>query len=266
MAESYETSETSVIWKDVEDDKVRIKQWLNTDVSDEFFDMGGLKRVVQFFNNSQLSGTDDEKAKYEKLQRLSYNLVLLDVRTSYLKTFEGMFFVPLAIQNISSIQDTDISVLVKVEVGEIIEPDEKLIWEELEGLQGHLCRDDEDEKDIGIICELFGLIEDGIIHVENLPYDPSRYIPKAPIMTRNGFSQPDKTEEDYKQELEEFIALTGGRGYYEFDVEILRPGECKWLCCGMLVKPVYNEVKVHYQIRSKNSTGDLNGVLEMKTK
>lgn len=264
MAESYRASETPVVWKDAEEDKARIKRWLGTDAPDEFFDMGGLKQVIQLLSNSKLKGTDDEKAKHDKLQMLSYKLLLLDVRTDYLKTFEGMYFIPLAIQNISSMQDTDIRVVVNVEIGEIVEPDEHLISEDYEGLQGTLCRDDDNGTDVGVICELFVLNEDGVIHTEDIPYDSSRYIPKAPILTVNGFSQPDKTAEDYKQELEEFIASTVGRGYYEFDVSSLRPGECKWLCRGILIRPVDGKVTAHYQIHSSHSTGDLNGILEMK--
>jgi len=258
VVQSYRTSETPVVWKDVEENKTQIKRWLNTDATDDFFNMGGLKQMMQFPSNPKFNGTDDERAKHDKLQALSYSLMLLDVRTNYLKTFEEMCFIPLAIQNISPMQDSDIRVVVNVEIGEIVEPHQHLIWEEYEGLQGALCRDD-DEKDVGIICELFGLNEDGFIHIEDVP---SMFIPKVPIFTTNGLSLPDKTEEDYKDELEEFIASTGGRGYYEFDVTSLRPGECRWLCCGMLIRPVDGKVKVHYQIHSSNSTGDLNGRLE----
>ena len=226
--------------------------------------MGELKQVVQLFSDTKLIGTDDEKAKYEKLHTLTYKLLSLSIRTDYLETFEGMHFIPLAIQNISPIQDTDIRVIVRVELGEIVEPDEHLIREDYEGIQGILCRDDENGSDVGIICELFGLNEDGFIHIEDIPYDPSSYIPKMPIITINGLSQPDKTPEDYKHELYEFIASTFGRGYYEFDIKSLRPGECKWLCCGMLIRPEDDTVKVHYQIHSSYSTGDLNGILEMK--
>lgn len=266
IAESYRLSETPVVWKNVEEDRERIKQWIGIDAPDDFFDMGRLKQMVQLFNmdGSTLTGTDEEKAKYEKLHTLSYKLRLLEVRTNYLKTFEGMYFLPLAIQNISSMQDTDISVLVNVEIGEIVEPDEHLIYEDCEGLQGLLCRDDEDEMDVGIICELFGLVEDGIIHIENVPHDSSTYISRTPILTSSGFRQPDKTEEDYRQELETYIASTCGKGYYEFDVTNLRPNECRWLSYGMLLRPVDGKVKVHYQIRSKYSTGDLSGILEMK--
>ena len=260
---SNKTTEITVEWKDAEEDQARIKRWLDIDVPDDFFDLGGLKRMVQF-PNSTLNGTDDEKIKYEKLQKISHYLVLLEVRTNYLKTFEGMYFVPLAIQNISYMPDSDIRVVVNVKTGEIVEPEEYLIWEEIEGLQGHLCRDDEDETDVGIICELFGLIEDGVICIEDIPYDSSRYTTQMPILTANGFSQPDKTEEDYRHELEEFIASTDGRGYYEFNVTNLRPGECRWLCCGMLIRPSDDKIVVHYQIHSKYSSGELNDTIEMK--
>ncbi len=267
MGKSYKASETPVVWKEAENDREGIKRWLGIDVPENFFALGGLKKTVQLFSPQGpiLNGTDDEKQKYDRLQILSYKLMSLDVRENYPKTFDGMCFIPLAIQNISSMQDIDIDVLVNVEIGEAIEPDEHLIWPDYEGLQGIICKDDEDQEDVGIVCELFSLVEDGVIHIEGLPYDPSRFISKMPIITIHGLSQPRKTEEDYKNELEDFIASTGGTGYYEFNVSNLRPGECKWLCCGMLIRPVDNKIKVRYQIHSKNSLGDLNGVLEMKT-
>lgn len=59
------------------------------------------------------------------------------------------------------------------------------------------------------------------------------------------------------------IASTSGHGYYEFDVANLRPNECKWLSGGMLIKPIDGKIKVHYQIHSDRSTGDLGGTLEL---
>ena len=265
LSESYKKSEPPIIWKDKEDDKERIKKWLNVEVADDFFELGGLKKITQLLdiNTSTITGLDEEKEKYNKLQELSYNLLLLEVRSNYLKSFEGMCFIPIAIQNISALQDENIRVVIGVDAGEIIEPDEHLIWEEYEGIQSQICRDDEDDEDVGVICELFNLKEDGIIHVEDIPYDPSRYIPKTPILTSHGFSQPDKTEEDYKMELEEFIASTQERGSYEFYIKSLRPNESKWLPFGLLIKPADNTVAISYQIHSTHSTGDLRGSLNL---
>lgn len=268
LNKTFKTSETPVIWKDIESDSERIKRWLGEDVSKEFFHLGNLKRIIQPFNiltsAPEIKGTKEEIEKHNKLHQLSHKLMLLDVRTNYLNTFNEMCFIPIAIQNISSILDENIRIVVNVECGEIVQPDEHLIWQEYEGLQGLLCRDDDDEKDVGVICELFYLKEDGVIHIEDIPYNPARDLPKMPIITSNGLAQPKKTDEDYALELQEFIASTNSCDYYEFDIEDLRPGECKWMCCGMLIKPVDGIIKINYQIHSTHSLGNLNGVLEMQ--
>lgn len=266
LSESYRITDTPVIWEDKESDKKQIKKWLGVNVPDDFFELGGLKKVTQILDlhNSTLTGLDEEKEKYNKLQELSYNLMLLEVRSNYLRSFEGMCFIPIAIQNISTQQDENIRVVIGVDTGEIVEPEEQLIWEEYEGLQGLVCRDDDNKDNVGVICELFGLNEDGVIHVEEAPCNPARYLPKAPILTATGFAQPEKTAEDYKLELEEYIASTEGRGYYEFDISNLRPNECKWFCCGLLIKPVDNTIAINYQIHSTHSAGDLHGSLKLQ--
>lgn len=259
--ELFNGSGQPVVWKESDLDKATIKHWLGIDVSDDFFDLGDLKRVFSI-PEPALKGTDDEVRKYEKLQRLSYMLLQLQVRTNYLKTYGGMCYIPLAIQNISSVQDENIRIVVNVNTGKIVEPDAHLIWSEFEGLQGLLCRDDDEEKDVGIICELFAPVEDGFIHAEEIPYNPQRYTPKIPVFTAHGPTFPQKNENDYALELQEFIAKTDGRGYYEFDVDNLRPGECKWLCCGLLIRPIDGTISITYQIHSAHSTGDLTDTLE----
>lgn len=267
LSKMFAEKETPAVWRDVEKDTKLIKDWLDVDVTEDFFFLGNLKYVSSGYNplNSppSLEGSNEEKKKYTKLRKLSRYLTLLEVRTTYLKTFDGMLFIPVAIQNISALQDENIRVVLNVEGGEIIEPTEKLVWNEYEGIQGTLCRDDDDENDVGIICEFFGLEEDGVIHTEDIPYNPARYAVKTPIMTEHGFGYPAKSEKDYALELQEFIASTNGAGYYEFDVSNLRPGECKWLCCGMLIKPTSENIKISYHIHSTHSTGDLSGRFEL---
>ena len=264
LVEKISGSEVSVQWKEEDLDKATIKQWLDLDVPDAFFYLGSLKRTVPGYAISKpsLKGTDEEKEKYKKLRDLEHKLTQLQLRTDYLKTFEEMCFVPLAIQNISAVQDENIRVVVNVNAGEIIEPDAQLIWGELDGVQGLLCRRDNDDSNVGIICELFSLPEDGVIHTEDIPFDPERAKVRTPILTANGFAYPRKNEKDYALELQEFVAKTDGQGYYEFDVDALRPGECKWLCCGMLLKPIDGRINITYRIHSSHSTGDLVGTLE----
>lgn len=264
LVEKLSGSEVPVLWKEADLDKATIKQWLDIEVSDAFFDLGSLKRVMSAFDISTPSfkGTDSEIKKYEKLRGLEYKLAQLQIRSDYLKTFDGMCFVPLAIQNFSSVQDENIRVVVNVNVGETIEPDEHLIWSEFEGFQGHICRNDDEENDVGIICELFSLTEDSVIHVEEVPYTLQMSKPRMPIFTAHGPAWPEKDEEDYALELQEFIAKTDGRGYYEFNVETLRAGECKWLCGGLLIRPVDGTISITYQVHSTHSAGELTGTLE----
>ena len=267
MTEPFKGTETPVVWKNVENDKARIKRWLGAEVEDDFFDVGKLKKSTSMlpYHGSNYNGTADEKEKYNKLVNLSYDLSQLEKRTDYLNTFKEMCFIPLAIQNISAVQDTNIRVVVQAETGDIVEPNENLILDEYAGIHRIFCRDDDDE-DAGIICELFAPTEDGTIHVENIPFEPYSYKPTLPMPGPFGqLSQPRKTEKDYREELEEFIASSSGFGYYEFDIANLRPGECRWFSHGMLIKPVNGIIKVHYQIHSARSMGDLEGTLEMNT-
>ena len=258
--------ETPAMWKDVHEDVKRLKEYLDVDIPGDFVFLGELKYVTPQLNilnsSPSLKGSDAEKEKYKKLHQLSYCLARLEMRTDYLKTFDDMLFVPVAVQNISKLQDENISVVLKVETGEIIEPNENLIWSEYEGIQGIICRDDDDDNDVGIICELFCLDEDGGITIETAPYNPAQYTTRMPIPTANGLRYPAKSEKDYALELKEFIATANGRDYYEFDLGNLRPNECKWLCYGLLIKPVENAIKITYSIRSAHSTGNSNGTLE----
>lgn len=119
--------------------------------------------------------------------------------------------------------------------------------------------------DVGVICELFSLLEDGIIHAEEIPFNPERIKPRMPIFIEHGMSYLPKNEKDYALELQEFIAKADGRDYYEFNVDNLRPGECKWLHGGLLIRPVAGSVILTYQIYSTHSTGDLSETLELHT-
>ena len=260
-------TETPAVWQHTDVDAKLIKEFLGIDVSEDFFFLGDLKYatcgLTPISSSPRLKGSETEKEKYKKLHQLSYCLTRLEMRTNYLKTFEGMLFIPIAIQNISTLQDENIRVVLYVENAEIIEPTEGLIWSEYDSIQGLLCKNDDDDNDVGIICELFSLNEDGIIHTEDIPYNPERYEPRIPILTASGFGYPQKSEKDYALELQEFIASANGVEYYEFDISNLRPGECKWLCSGILVKPTSDSIRINYQIHSTHSTGNLSGTLDV---
>lgn len=262
LSQCYIKSEVQVRINNIEAKKEQIFKWTGVDVTDEFFNCGSLTKRIQFLNNAQtLIGGEKEKEKYETIEELFDLLVQLDMRSIFLKTFDGIQYIPLAIQNVSEQTDQNIRIVIHVLEGEIIDPDEHLICEELEGLQGLICRDNDEKFGIGIIDELFFPPEDGIIHAE----EPAIKMPcnnfDTPIAYNGMLQYPEKNEIDFKDELEEYIASSHGNDYYEFRIDSLRPGECKWLMQGMLIKPIKDEIKVRYQLHSEHSSGELSGEL-----
>lgn len=46
LIEPFKEMETPVVWRNTENDKIRIKHWLEAEVEDDFFDVGKLKKSV----------------------------------------------------------------------------------------------------------------------------------------------------------------------------------------------------------------------------
>ena len=246
-----------------EKERSKTKKWLNIDVDEHFFDLGTLARKNPLFpGNEEYIGTDIEKMKYQKLNDLFYYLAQIEMRSMYLKSFDGMVYVPLAIQNISKIEDHNIRIVVHVVEGEIVNPDQHLIVEDLEGFQGLLCRNEDENYGIGIIDELFILPEDGYIHLEENDYEFLDDRERMPSLINGIPYFSEKDEIDYKEELEDYIASSQGIDYYEFEVSSTRPNECKWLHKGMLLRPGETGVKNKYQIFSSQSIGDNRGEIQ----
>lgn len=238
-----------------------IRTLLRIEVTSDFFFLGDLKRntVFSIMGNDTLEGSDDEKEKYDKLNELSYTLHRIEMRQKYLLTFEDILFVPIAIQNVSSIKDEDISVVVNVVHGEIVDLSDDLICNELDSLQGTICEE-------GIINELFGLPEDDVIRTEETPYNPADFAPPILNLSSYGFSEPKKTAEDYLADLEDYIMPSMGKGYYEFHISSLRPGECKWFAQGILIRQSSEGIELEYHIHSAHSSGELSGKLIVQSK
>ena len=251
-------SETPAVWNNIEKDRELIKRCLDIDVGDSFFDLGDLKLVKSMFsiNNETNHGSEDENNKFDKLFELRRILSLYELRYMYLQTFDGMMYIPLAIQNRSFTADTNIRIIVNVEKGEIVDPSEQLIVKDLDGYQGQLCSNDEEPS---IIFELFFLGEDDVVH-----FDKEQFASSVISHTVNGFEYPPMIAEDYKNELEMYIASTNGNSFYEFEVHSLRPNEYCWLGQGLLLKPVDGNIVLSYRIHSDRSTGELSGKLEFK--
>ena len=248
---------------DANEERDNIRRWLDIEVDDEFFNCGALKFRPHLLDGSkEYIGTDEEKLKFDKLTELFYYLAQLNMRSLFIDTFSGMIYIPLAIQNISGTDDQNIRVVVRVFNGEIVNPNKELICDGLSDVRGHICRDEDENGGIGVIDELFALSEDGTIHLEESAYDASNNRFNPPVIVNGRLQYPGKDEQDYEDELQEYVASSAGLEYYEFNVDSLRPNECRWLSQGLLVKP--NEgFNIRYQIHSAHSSGDLSGELKL---
>ena len=98
--------------------------------------------------------------------KTKHTLLQLWIRTEYVHTFDGMLFIPIAIQNTSLTEDKDISIAIEAHGCTIVNPSAQLIAESLEGMQGTVC-------EYAIIAQLFTIPEDAIVHTEEEPFDPT---------------------------------------------------------------------------------------------
>ena len=60
-------------------------------------------------------GTEEEELKYDKIMELEYKLDRIQMIDSYVTTFDGMIFIPLAIENASTVYDEDIDIHIKIQ-------------------------------------------------------------------------------------------------------------------------------------------------------
>ena len=106
-------------------------KYLNMSINDnsDFYNIGNLKESSTFYGASEYEGTDDEKNKYEKIMQLDYELNILSYFEEYVKTFDEMYFIRLAVENDSTVYDEDIAINIKIdtEKASIIIPSKTLI-------------------------------------------------------------------------------------------------------------------------------------------
>lgn len=88
---------------------------------DDFFELGNLKKKVSFHiggSGTTYEGTEEEKLKYEKINELDYRIAQMQMMEMYSRTFDDYFLFPLAIRNVSTIADDEISISVTRRVSE----------------------------------------------------------------------------------------------------------------------------------------------------
>ena len=244
----------------------RIRQQVNLlfgiGLTDDFFSLGNLKIKMgkNFLVQSEYIGTTNEKVKYDDLRDLQSKLSKLDVLELFIKTFDDLLLLPLAIYNNSAISDEDISISVVVdsETAEVIIPSRKLLAEELRGddeyvgLEGAVY-------DAGYAKILMMPESSEITYDTDISFDPSdiqkELRKNATDVFGNSTYEPDA--DDYEDEIIKFIAspMEGRNDTLLFEIESLRANERKWIGPLIALKPKSDTIRLSYSVKSKNSNG-----------
>ena len=239
----------------------KVTDWLDKYIglqpSEDFFSFGSLREstLPAMFGSKSYIGSDLEKTKYDKYIQLCRTLFALWLRSEYHKTFEGMLFFPLAIQNVSRVEDQNIRIIVSLREGEPVAPSSELIFQSVAKYAGQVV-------EAGLIEELFSLPLSEYIEAEGIPVDASRIL--MPKLRSSMFGQIETVYEDsdrYVNKLNEFIMSPTGPSYYNFSVSSLRAGESRWLCCGILTRPSDRGITLEYTIHSSRTVGETSGIL-----
>lgn len=240
------------------------KEYLNIDISEDadFFDIGNLERRYDLMSSYSYEGTKEEEDKYDSIMMLVYNLHRIKMMDWYTTTFNGMLFIPLAIENASTVYDEEVDIHIKIKGDvDIIRPSKKLINPEMQGLEGIIYEED-------IIKELLLMPETSDISYDtDISYTINDTLAESQAAVRAQFSgagingNPKYNSDDYDREISKYIAIPITESEFEFSIGSLRAKEKKWLGPALLVSSSADKFDIEYTIKSKHSDGDLSGIV-----
>lgn len=228
-------------------------------LSDDFFELGNLKKRVSFHiasGGTTYDGSESEEEKHDKIIELCVLLNQIAARELFAETFDDYILFPLAIKNISTTSDTDISVSVILDKTSThaIPPTKRIINPVLAGIEGSIYED-------GMIKEILLMPETSEIKYEtDISYSITESID---VFKQYGVNGAHYDADDYEHELSKYIACPNeSKGYeYEYYIKSLRPKEICWLGPMIMIKADTKEVKMQYSIKSNKSDGNLSGTL-----
>ena len=243
-----------------------IKYYLGIDLSaeKEFFYFGDLEEKTDLSKSISYEGTDEEKTKYKMLIKLEYKLHYVKMLCGYVKTFDGMLFIPLAIENVSEVYDEDIDVHIKLKEGaaDVVSPSKKLINPDVQRSEELILED-------GVIKALLMMPESSSISYDtDISYNIEDNFAKARAVMETQFSiykvneKCRYTADDYEREISKYIATPTSTGEFVFFIKSLRAKERKWLGPALLIKPLLSDFDIEYSIKSKHSDGNLSGIVK----
>ena len=248
------------------------KNYLGIDIYEDtdFFNIGNLERKYDLMSSYSYEGTKDEENKYNSIMMLENNLHRVRMLDWYVTTFDGLFFIPLAIENASKVYDEDVDVYVKINKGvvEVIIPSKELINPDMRGLEGLIYEED-------VIKELLMMPESSDISYDtDISYTLADSLAESQALVRAQFSgagingNPRYNSDDYGREIIKYIAMPKAKSNdieFEFSIGSLRAKEKKWLGPALLINPLTDKFHIEYSIKSKTSDGDLSGIVTYTT-
>ena len=240
----------------------RVKKHLDVELSDDFYYLGNLKETTPMFsyNSLVLEGSDAEKEKYNLICDLKHLLMIIELREMFKSMFDEVLIVPLAIKNLSTKLDERISISLEVVQGTPILPTSDFFDPDYKGLE-EFVYDEHLAKELLCLPENSDIQHDCSVPQDIMPYRPSFEIPTLDAFGR--MSTPASNEDDYEEELQEFIQDVdeGTEREYSFAIGALRPNETLWLDKVLLIKPVDGKIILEYSLKSNNTTGHIAGRL-----
>lgn len=238
--------------------KNELKEYLNIDVDDSFFELGGLEVQKNIINgvSSQYYGSDEAKAKYKAIKTLAYPLVKYEFFDKFIHTFDGMEYYVLAIKNKSEMTDTEVNISVKVDktTADVFIPDRSLICDELN-----------EDSAAGIVYKqkfipvLFELPKNAKIYDASGPY-PEQPDFKAVYQTIPFMEEPKYDFSDYEREIQKYVATPTIDQNYDFNVMKLQAQDQAWIGKGILLRRKADKVRMVYTITSDYTGGRIRGV------
>ncbi len=227
-------------------------------LDDKFFNVGNLKIQRIGFHISpfggdglEKKGTEDEIKKYSLLEELVGELIDIQKLELYLKTFDDITLLPIAIENTSTDSDENLEINIAVEGAEVVYPDDNLINPEIRDAKTIIYEN-------GYPMHLLMMIETADIKYENKMW----YEPDEPFYgtALPGFPVAIK-DEDYDSAIKMYVAEPISDSEYQFNIESLMANEKKWLEGLIALRNVKEGMKLTYRIRSKNTDGRIEGTL-----
>ena len=227
-------------------------------LSHDFFELGNLKKRVSLHiadSGTTYEGNEQEKKKYDLIHKLDYKITQMQLLEMYSKSFGDYLLFPLAIKNISTVTDEEISISIIVDSGLTVSPSRRIINPDLQGIEGLIYEE-------GIIKKYLLMPENAYIKYGTEisfslmdGYNPLKHY---------GVNGARYDAEDYENELSKYIATAQGpnKNEYEFYIKSLRPKETCWLGPMIMIKNDSKRISIRYSIKSNKSDGNLSGILQ----